>query len=65
MPKPNYNLAKRQKEAARKARQMKKQDRRQGRAGEAAAPDGDATNEAAVDASVGSPSAASDDKPTP
>jgi hypothetical protein len=31
MPKPNYVLARRQKEAARKARQLKKLDRRQGR----------------------------------
>jgi hypothetical protein len=41
MAKTNYNLAKRQKEAARKARQLKKQDRRQGRVGEAPAAEGE------------------------
>lgn len=47
MAKTNYNLAKRQKEAARKARQLKKQDRRQGRVGEAPVADGEPVPDAA------------------
>lgn len=58
MAKTNYNLAKRQKEAARKARQLKKQDRRQGRAGEAPAGE----TEAAADVAGQDPVSPPEDK---